>query len=104
MMPHGTVMSEKCPRVQNRIALAAAFTSFALIDVIIATFLPGILNDADTFLNISVGRWILQNGSFPVADMFSYTKLGETSRATDWIAEVIFAIAYRIGHWRGVTE
>jgi hypothetical protein len=47
---------------------------------------------------------MLRNRSFPVADTFSYTKFGETSRATDWIAELVFAIAYRIGHWRGVTE
>jgi hypothetical protein len=37
-------------------------------------------------------------------DTVSYSKLGETWRATDWIAELALTISYRIGQWRGLTE
>src|SRR5262245_54920605 len=65
---------------------------------------PHLLRDPDTFLHITIGEWILQNRSFPVADTFSYTRLGQPWLATDWISEVVFSILYRIGEWRGVTE
>ena len=62
------------------------------------------LIDPDTFLHISVGKWILQNGRFPVVDQFSYTAFGKAWFATDWISELVFAVLYRASQWRGVTE
>jgi hypothetical protein len=96
-------MDEETTRALTRIALAAACISAAGMYVVV-TFFPGILYDPDTFLHISLGEWILENGRFPDVDTFSYSKLGETWRATDWIAELALTISYRIGQWRGLTE
>jgi hypothetical protein len=90
---------------RTRVALAAACVAFTFFYVITATFFRNyFLVDADTFLHISLGKWILQNGRFPVVDQYSYTAFGKAWLATDWISELIFAALYRVGQWRGVTE
>ena len=59
--------------VRARVALAAACVAFTLIYVVGAIFLANnFLIDPDTFLHISLGKLILQNGHFPVVDQFSY--------------------------------
>jgi hypothetical protein len=90
---------------RTRVALAAACVAFTLVYIITATvFRDRFLLDPDTFLHISVGKWILQNSRFPVADQFSYTAFGKPWIATDWISELIFACLYGLSQWRGVTE
>ena len=91
--------------VQARVALSAACVAFTFVYAVTATFSRNnFLGDPDTFLHITVGKWILQNGQFPVVDHFSYTALGRAWFATDWISEIVFAFLYRVGQWRGVTE
>lgn len=88
-----------------RVAFFAASVMFAFFYLLAEIFLRHrVLQDGDTFLHISVGRWILQHGRFPVLDMFSHTASGQVWRATDWIAEVGLAILYQLGKWSGVTE
>ena len=91
--------------LRTRGALAAACVAFTFVYVITAIFFRNsFLIDPDTFLHISVGKWMLQNGRFPVVDQFSYTAFGKAWFATDWISELIFAVLYRASQWRGVTE
>jgi hypothetical protein len=91
--------------LQARGALAVACVAFTFIYVITAIFFRDrFLIDPDTFLHISVGKWMLQNGRVPVVDHFSYTALGKAWFATDWISELVFAVLYRASQWRGVTE
>ena len=72
--------------VRSRVALAAACVAFTFVYVITATlFRNSFLIDPDTFLHISVGKWMLQNGRFLDADPFSYTAFGKAWFATDWI-------------------
>lgn len=97
--------SERRLSSETRPALAAACVAFAIVYVITATsFRDKFLIDPDTFLHISVGKWILQNGHFPVTDQFSYTAFGKTWFATDWISELVYAVLYQASQWRGVTE
>src|SRR5262245_12931319 len=103
-MHHRIVRGVRPRSVQTRISLAAACTSFAGVYLIITALEFHLLKDSDMFMHITVGQFILQNWSFPDADTFSYTKFGETWRATDWISELILAISYEVGQWRGVTE
>ena len=92
-------------RAGSRVALAVACVAFTFVYLITATlFRSSFLIDPDTFLHISVGKWILQNGRFPVADQFSYTAFGKAWFATDWISELIFAVLYGASRWLGVTE
>jgi hypothetical protein len=79
--------------------------AFTFVYVITATlFRNSFLLDPDTFLHISVGKWILQNSRFPIVDQFSYTAFGKPWLATDWISELVFAALYRASQWKGVTE
>lgn len=91
--------------VRYRVALTTACVAFTFIYVFNAAFFSSyFLMDPDTFLHISVGNLILQNGRFPALDPFSYTAFGKPWPATDWIPELALAILYNIGQWRAVTE
>ena len=80
-----------------RVALAAACVAFTFVYLTTAIFFRNnFLGDPDTFLHISVGNLILQNGRFPVVDQFSYTAFGKPWFATDWIPELIFASLYKV--------
>ena len=92
-------------RIRDRVALAAAFASFAIFYVAVTVSVrQPLLNDPDTFLHISVGEWILKNGRFPVVDEFSHTAFGKSWGAVDWLGQVALALSYRVAGWRGVTE
>ena len=49
-------------------------------------------------------QWILDNANIPIVDTFSHTAHGRPWIANDWLADVIFATAFKIGHWRRVVE
>ncbi|MGH2582779.1 MAG: hypothetical protein ACRDFQ_07770, partial [Anaerolineales bacterium] len=56
--------------------------------------------DTDTWWHLRTGELILEQGSIPKTDMFSYTRFGETWRypSAAWISEVtLFAIYDRFG-------
>jgi len=61
------------------------------------------LQDPDTLWHIRTGQWILDHGNFPVADSYSYTASGQRWIAGQWLAEIIFYLAYRLGEWRGIV-
>jgi len=67
--------------------------------------LPGYapLRDVDTFWHIRTGQWILDHAKVPVADFYSYTAVGEPWISAQWLAEILFALAFNIAQWRGVV-
>ncbi len=70
---------------------------------VMALFVPGVLNDADTFWHIKAGEWMITHGSVPHTDPFSYTRAGAPWVAHEWLAEVAFALAFRAAGWGGVV-
>ncbi len=48
----------------------------------------GMLGDGDTGWHVRTGEWILQNGSVPRMDLFSYTKSGQPWYAWEWLWDV----------------
>lgn len=62
-----------------------------------------LLHDPDTYLHISIGRWILLHHAVPSVDVFSYTKLGEPWVAHEWLAGVVFALCYQWTGWTGLV-
>jgi hypothetical protein len=79
--------------------------AFTFVYVITATLVRNeFLNDPDTFLHIAVGNWILQNHRLPTVDQFSYTVSGNRWFAADWASDLVFAVLYKAGRWRAVTE
>ena len=60
-----------------------------------------LLADADTYWQIKVGQWILDTGSLPRADIFSFTMQGQAWISTQWLAQVCFAAAFSRAGWAG---
>ena len=80
--------------------LAVRFSWPLLIGVAIFAFLvqqPQLLHDPDTYWHLKVGEWILANGAIPQVDHFSHTMKGAPWHSHEWLAELVFAIAYAKG-------
>jgi hypothetical protein len=60
-----------------------------------------LLNDSDTYWQISVGQWILDHGALPRVDIYSFTKAGEPWTSSSWLAQVLLATSYRLAGWTG---
>ncbi len=65
-------------------------------------FLPPILNDGDTFWQISTGGWILDHRAIPRTDPFSFTAANRRWFAHEWLAETLMALAFRAGQMQGI--
>lgn len=62
-----------------------------------------IFNDGDVSWHIATGQWILDHHAIPHADPFSFTALGKPWVPIEWLAEVIYALAYRFAGYGGVA-
>jgi hypothetical protein len=62
----------------------------------------GVLNDADTYWHVAVGRWILANGAIPTADPFSHSMPGKAWTAHEWLSEIVMFGVYRAAGWNGL--
>ena len=65
---------------------------------------PRLLNmDGDLGRHLVVGGYILDSGTIPRADIFSHTMGGQRLTPHEWLAEVAFALVYRLGGLDGVV-
>jgi len=62
-----------------------------------------IFNDGDVSWHIATGQWILDHRAIPHTDPFSFTWLGKPWVPIEWLAEVIYASAYRLAGYAGVA-
>ena len=62
-----------------------------------------IFNDGDVSWHIATGQWILDHRAIPHADPFSFTWAGKPWVPIEWLAEVIYASAYRLARYSGVA-
>jgi hypothetical protein len=60
-----------------------------------------LLNDADTYWQIAVGQWILDHGTLPRVDVYSFSKLGEAWISSSWLAQILYAVSYNLAGWAG---
>ena len=63
----------------------------------------GLLIDGDTGWHIRTGEYVLQHGSVPRGDLFSFSKAGEPWFAWEWLADVILALLYGWAGLKGVV-
>lgn len=61
-----------------------------------------VFNDGDVSWHIATGQWILQHYALPRSDPFSFVWAGKPWVPIEWLAEVIYATAYRLGGYSGV--
>jgi hypothetical protein len=60
-----------------------------------------LLNDSDTYWQISIGQWIIDHAALPRADIYSFTKAGEPWTSSSWLAQVLLAGSYDLAGWTG---
>lgn len=62
--------------------------------VLIAMVVPAVqpVSDPDFFWHLKVGQWILQNGTVPHHDLFTYTVPDHVFITHEWLSEVIMAV------------
>jgi hypothetical protein len=69
----------------------------------LAAFSRQVLGDGDTWSHVATGEWIIAHGAAPHADPFSHSMPGAPWTAHEWLAEVLLALAFRLGGWSGVV-
>lgn len=62
-----------------------------------------IFNDGDVSWHIATGQWILDHRAIPTTDPFSFTWAGKPWVPIEWLAEVLYASAYRLAGYSGVA-
>jgi hypothetical protein len=60
-----------------------------------------LLNDSDTYWQISVGQWIIDHAALPRTDIYSFTKAGEPWTSSSWLSQVLLAGSYNLAGWAG---
>ncbi len=97
------------PFVYNRLMLRYALPrlwDFVFILFVIGALFSGarMLNaDSDVGRHLALGNYILANHQIPTLDILSYTKAGEPRPPYEWLAEVAFALAFRLLNLDGVV-
>jgi hypothetical protein len=59
--------------------------------------------DGDVSWHIATGQWIFAHARIPTTDPFSLTIAGQPWVAMEWLADLIFASAFRLGGYGGVA-
>lgn len=55
------------------------------------------VSDADLWLHLRSGQWIVENGTVPTTDFFSFTAAGTSWLEHEWLANVTLYALYRAG-------
>jgi hypothetical protein len=80
----------------------ALFVAVLLIPAVLGSS-KTIFNDGDVSWHIATGMWILDHHAIPHTDPFSFTWAGKPWVPIEWLAEVIYASAYRLARYGGVA-
>jgi hypothetical protein len=87
----------------NKFNAAAAFSLSLLAYSVLLVAGPYVLQDPDTMWHIRTGQWILHHAQVPTVDLYSYTAAGRPWISTEWLAEIVYAVAFNMAGWRGVA-
>jgi hypothetical protein len=91
----------KAARVEGRSYLAL-LVGVLLIPAVLGSSTT-IFNDGDVSWHIATGQWILDHRAIPHVDPFSFTWAGKPWVPMGWLADVVYALAYRLAHYGGVA-
>jgi hypothetical protein len=58
-----------------------------------------LLLDADSYLHVMIGRWIIAHGTVPHHDIFSYSMPDAPWVAHEWLAAIVFAHLHDLFGW-----
>ncbi|MEJ2305627.1 MAG: hypothetical protein P8Y14_29245, partial [Anaerolineales bacterium] len=94
--PRTTFASYLLPKLQDILFLAIFLGVVGLG--------PRLLNiDGDLGRHLTIGQYILENRVIPTRDIFSHTMTGAPLTPHEWLAEVLYALAYRLGGLNAVV-
>lgn len=89
-------------RDARRPSILPLFVAVLLIPAVIGSS-KTIFNDGDVSWHIATGQWILDHRAIPHTDPFSFTWAGKPWVPIEWLAEVLYASAYRMADYGGVA-
>lgn len=95
-----TAAVERTP--EHSASILPLFVAILLIPALLGSS-KTIFNDGDVSWHIATGQWILDHRAIPHSDPFSFTWLGKPWVPIEWLAEVIYASAYRLAGYGGVA-
>ena len=81
----------------------AVLLPLVLVVTAYLSFSGDLFNDGDTSWHLAAGRLMLDTGSIPQSDPFSFTFAGAPWTAHEWLAEAIMAAAFAGGSWGGLS-
>jgi hypothetical protein len=87
------------PRFASPLETLTGLAVFALT----LSFGPLLLNDPDSYWQITVGQWILTRHAVPDREVFSYTMHGAPWIVHEWLAEAGIADVYDLFDWAGLV-
>ena len=87
---------------ERRSSILPLFIGVLLLPAVLGSSAT-IFNDGDVSWHIATGQWILDHRSIPHADPFSFTWAGKPWVPIEWLAELIYASAYRLASYGGVA-
>ena len=64
---------------------------------------PQTFNDGDVSWHLATGEWILRHQAVPATDPFSFTAGGQPWVAMEWLADVIYALAFNLAGYAGLA-
>ena len=79
------------------------FLTAGAVYLVLLTAGNALLNDPDSYWHLVVGQWIVDHDTVPRADPFSLTFERAPWIAKEWLSQVIYAAAYGLAGWPGVT-
>jgi hypothetical protein len=95
-------MAEAVTAGEKRPSILPLIVAVLLIPVVLGSS-SMIFNDGDVSWHIATGQWILDHRAMPRTDPFSFTWAGKPWVPIEWLAEVIYASAYRLAGYGGVA-
>jgi hypothetical protein len=60
------------------------------------------IQDVDLFWQLRYGQILLNTSSLYKKDLFSYTHFGERVPCIYWLAQLVYAVLFRVGSWRAL--
>lgn len=86
----------------ERASLISLLLAVILIPAVLGSS-KTIFNDGDVSWHIATGQWILAHHAIPRVDPFSFTWGGRPWVPFEWLADLVFAAAYKIAAYPGVA-
>jgi hypothetical protein len=91
------------PRGLERLARPSTEAAVLVLALLVAVRVGSTpLQDNSFLTHLATGRLILESGSVPGVDPYSWTAHGEPWTVQSWLASVIYAVAEEVGGLRGV--